>query len=89
MLKSGDKAILYVRGSGSLQERRLASGTVKGMLDRFFSEPPSSQRELVMVANDLEYRPAEIVGLATRLMAEADEAKSIAAQSRLAAASKR
>ena len=75
-----DRAKLLRRGTGSLQERWFAEGTVKQMIDRYFKEHAGKRRELVLMTAELQYKPAEIQGLAERLTGEAEASVGLTRQ---------
>lgn len=73
MIERGDKAKLMHSGAGSLEERLFAEGSVIQMIYRYSRETPAKQRVLLLMTGDLQYKPAEIEGLAKRLAADAKE----------------
>jgi hypothetical protein len=57
-------ATLHRRGSGTLIERWLASGTMGSLVKRVMLEQPVKRREFVIMHDGMEYQSAEIQNLA-------------------------
>jgi hypothetical protein len=60
-------ATIHTRGAGKLSDREVAHGTLEDMLKWFLRVEPSYQRNLILVKDSMEFRPAEVESLALQL----------------------
>jgi hypothetical protein len=56
-----------MKGLGKLSEREIAHGTLEEMIKTFRRTEPGLRRNLILVKDSMEFRPAEIEGLAQQL----------------------